>query len=108
MTEFLNAPGFVPSLVMKVTLVLLAGSSIALLLQKANASSRHAIWAITLGGALLLPLCMVVVPSWQVRVLSPVASVANVAPTSSVADVATTRRAEVSVTRDNPKPAFPL
>ena len=44
MTEFLNAPGFVPSLVMKVTLVLLAGSIIALLLQKANASSRHAIW----------------------------------------------------------------
>jgi beta-lactamase regulating signal transducer with metallopeptidase domain len=106
MSEFLNAPGFVPSLVMKVTLVLTVGSVVALLLQKANASSRHAIWALTLGGALVLPLCMVVVPSWRVRVLSPEASVANVAPSSSVRDVAATPRAETSTTTEDPKPTF--
>jgi beta-lactamase regulating signal transducer with metallopeptidase domain len=106
MSEFLNAPGFAPSLVMKVTLVLMVGSIVAQLLQKANASSRHAIWALTLGGALVLPLCMVVVPSWRVRVLSPEASVANVAPSSSVGDVATTPRAEVSKTAEYPRPTL--
>src|SRR5260221_2102498 len=89
MTEFLNARGFALCLVMKVTMLLMVGSIIALLLQKANASSRHAIWAITLGGALVLPLCMVVVPSWRVGVLSPETSVASVARSSSVRDVAT-------------------
>src|SRR2546423_5704033 len=100
MTEFLNAPGFVPSLVMKVTLVLLVGSIIALLLQKANASSRHAIWAITLGGALVLPLCMIVVPSWRVGVLSPVVSAANVAPHSSARNFATASPSEVTTTKE--------
>ncbi len=106
MIEFLNAAGFASSLVMKVTLVLMVGSIVALLLQKANASSRHAIWAVTLGGALVLPLCMVVVPSWRVRVLSPEASVANVAPSSSIGDLATTPRAEVAITSESPKPIF--
>jgi beta-lactamase regulating signal transducer with metallopeptidase domain len=106
MNELLNAPGFAPSLVMKVTLVLMVGSIIALLLQKLNASSRHAIWAVTLGGALVLPLCMVVVPSWRVRLLSPETSVASVAPGSSVGDVATTPRAEVSTTKEYPKPTY--
>ncbi len=106
MSEFLNAPGFVSSLVMKVTLVLMVGSIVALLLQKANASSRHVIWALTLGGALVLPLCMIVVPSWRVRVLSPEASVANVATNSSVRDVATAPRAEISTATESPKPTF--
>src|SRR5207237_5696110 len=60
-------------------------------------------WALTLGGALALPLCMVIVPNWRVRVISAETSVANVARGSSVRSVATTPR-EISTTTEGPKP----
>ena len=112
MSEFFNAIGFVPSLLMKVTLVLIAGSLASLLLRRANASARHAIWAGTLVSALALPLFMVVIPSWRVHLLPPetptVASVAtpstgDVAPVPSAASPRTVVSSKPALMSEKPK-----
>ena len=53
----------------KVSLVLLAGSGVTWLLRRHSSSLRHLIWTFTVVGTLVVPIAVVVAPSWRVRLL---------------------------------------
>ncbi len=59
---------FPVSLIAKATLILSAGAAISLLLSRASASTRHAVWALALAATLALPLGMIVLPAWRMIV----------------------------------------
>ena len=59
----------IPEVLIKATFVLAAGWAVALCARNANAATRHLIWALTLAGALGLPLGIIATPSWRVGVL---------------------------------------
>jgi hypothetical protein len=52
----------------KGTAVLLLGTACSLLARGASAATRHMIWTLALGGALVVPIVSAVVPRWTVRV----------------------------------------
>jgi beta-lactamase regulating signal transducer with metallopeptidase domain len=57
------------SAVVKATAVLLLGSVCVLLARSASAATRHLIWVLTLGGALVVPVAAELVPKWHVPLL---------------------------------------
>jgi hypothetical protein len=64
-------------LVLRATLVLLAGAGVAWLLRRGSAASRHAVWTSTAIGLLALPVLSLLLPRWELAVLpsaSPSAS----------------------------------
>jgi len=77
--------------------VLLAGAWIATkLLRRASAATRHLIWTTAIAGVLALPLLSVVVPAWDVPLLSVAAQVR--APGESAAAVGAGLRQTEAVT----------
>jgi len=52
----------------KGTAILLLGTACALLTRGTSAATRHMIWTLTLGGALVIPIVSAVVPRWTVPV----------------------------------------
>jgi beta-lactamase regulating signal transducer with metallopeptidase domain/DUF4097 and DUF4098 domain-containing protein YvlB len=54
--------------ILKLTLILLLGASIAVLLRTRSAAARHFVWALTLAGALLLPVATWLAPAMRVAV----------------------------------------
>jgi len=59
---------FVLEVVLKGTLLLAAAFALAFVLQRASAATRHAVWSLAFAGLLLLPLCVALLPAWQVAV----------------------------------------
>ena len=53
---------------MKGTAILLLGTVCSLLARGASAATRHMIWTLTLGGALVVPIVSALVPRWDVPV----------------------------------------
>lgn len=67
----MQTDSFILSLIVKATLIFLAGAGIATLLRNASASVRRSVWALTLGAAASLPIGMVAAPAWRVALLPP-------------------------------------
>jgi beta-lactamase regulating signal transducer with metallopeptidase domain len=59
----------IPEVLIKATFVLAAGWVVAGCARTANAATRHTIWALTLAGALALPLGIFAIPAWRVGIL---------------------------------------
>src|SRR5687768_15987363 len=66
-----SAPAIVAIIVMKATIVLAIGGVAALVARRAGAAVRHAILALTLAGALGLPVLMLTAPDWRFGILPP-------------------------------------
>lgn len=64
-----SAPVFGAVMLVKATVVLAAGAIAARAVGRTSPAGRHTIWALTLAGALGLPLGMMATPAWRVRVL---------------------------------------
>ena len=92
---------FIPSLLVKLTLILSAGLLVGVALKNAPASLRHLVMLATLVCGLTLPLAMVISPDWRVALLpQSAADVAGVSPrTSPVRDV-TPRQSENPLAAD--------
>ena len=65
---YLTSLPFAPLLIVKSTVALLVAALVALVLRKAAASMRYAVWALAIAVIVALPVGMVAVPSWAVRV----------------------------------------
>ena len=61
--------GLLASAMIKATLVMVIGTACALLARGVSAATRHLIWTLTLGGALIVPVTAAVVPAWRVPVV---------------------------------------
>jgi beta-lactamase regulating signal transducer with metallopeptidase domain/DUF4097 and DUF4098 domain-containing protein YvlB len=88
MTDFLSMP--LPALIIvKATIVLLAGAGITFALRRSSASARYSVWALTLAAVLALPIGSVILPSVNVAIRSQAAP-----PTEAtlLADVPPARR----------------
>jgi beta-lactamase regulating signal transducer with metallopeptidase domain len=84
---------FLLELTVKSTMLIAAAAAIDLMLRRrGSAASRHLVWTLAVGGLLILPLCLLAIPRWdlEVRVASsaePFANqVASIVP-SSAADL---------------------
>jgi hypothetical protein len=55
--------------VVKATLVLVVAWSVALLLRRASAASRHLVWTLAVLSVLALPVAMLLLPAWGVPVV---------------------------------------
>ncbi|HEY3257362.1 MAG TPA: M56 family metallopeptidase, partial [Gemmatimonadaceae bacterium] len=60
----------IPEVLIKATFLLASGCVVAACARKADAATRHVIWALTLAGALALPLGMIATPAWRVGILA--------------------------------------
>src|SRR5262245_61337865 len=60
---------FAISVILKTTILLACASLIALGLRRASASAKHAVWAIALLGALVVPIATAVLPEVNLAVL---------------------------------------
>lgn len=69
---------FALSLIVKATLIFIAGAGIAAVLRNSSASVRRSVWALTLAAAASLPIGMMATPAWRVAVLPPVSNVHTV------------------------------
>src|SRR5688572_7280693 len=56
------------STIVKTTIVLMLGTLCALAARTASSATRHMIWTLTLGGALVVPVAAAFVPKWHVPV----------------------------------------
>ena len=68
-----DAGGIVPApeILLRVTVLLLAAMLVSLSLRRSSAALRHLVWAISLTGTLLVPLCYCGLPSWHWAILPP-------------------------------------
>ena len=67
-----DGPGgttFAWGILLRVTVLLLAGTLVALALRRSSAALRHLVWGLALVGALLIPLCYCALPAWQWAIL---------------------------------------
>ena len=66
-----NAGGTASALeiLLRVTVLLLAAALVVLGLRRSSAALRHLVWALSLAGALLLPLCSWAFPAWHWAIL---------------------------------------
>jgi len=73
-------------LAVKGTAVLLAAFVVTLMMRRASAAARHAVWTLTLAGLLLLP-ALALLPGWTLPfgMTSPFTPVASVLPGDDVA-----------------------
>ena len=60
--------GLLGSAFLKATAVLMLGTLCALFARAASAATRHMIWTLTLGGALVVPAVAALVPKWHVPI----------------------------------------
>ncbi len=74
-------PALLLGLLGKSALLLLAAWAVCGLLRRASAAARHLVWAAALGGVLLLPLCAVSLPHWDMAWRHTAAASRLVAPT---------------------------
>ena len=70
-------------ILLRVTLLLTAALLAAIALRRSSAAVRHLIWALSLVGVLLIPLCYWAFPSWQWAILpqlhpSPATTIASI------------------------------
>ena len=67
MSPAAGVAGFLLSLALKVTLLLLLAAAVehGVLRRRASAATRHLLWSFALGGALLLPLVGGLLPAWR-------------------------------------------
>ena len=56
-------------ILLRVTVLLLAAMLVALALRRSSAALRHLVWALSLVGTLLIPLCHWAFPAWQWAIL---------------------------------------
>lgn len=74
----------------KATVVLMVGTVAVLFARHASAATRHLLWVLTLGGALVVPVAAEVLPKWRVPIASwSVAEVEDFTGTAPVRDAAT-------------------
>src|SRR4051794_20274669 len=85
----INGAAFVMMLVVKATAVLALGCIVAMFAHRADAAVRHAIWALTLAGALGLPLGMLATPAWRVRILPQRIAMSSAIPADLRGEVTT-------------------
>ena len=92
----LAAPSFGASFVavmfVKATVVLAAGCVVALLARKVDAAMRHGVWALTIAGALGIPLGTIATPAWRVPVLPPASGAARGMEVSTLPSATTNAR----------------
>ncbi len=56
-------------ILLRVTVLLLAGMLVVVGLRRSSAALRHLVWTLSLVGALLIPLCSWAFPAWQWAIL---------------------------------------
>src|SRR6185436_8731780 len=98
--------------VLKLTVVLLLGCTIAALLRTRSAAARHLVWALTLAGALLLPVATrfapamrVTVPEWKQEVPVTNAAPVTFAPRNAAVPAADPAASTPPGRRDGAQPA---
>jgi len=83
---------FLLELVVKSTLLIVAAGVIDLMLRpRGSAASRHLVWTLAVGGLLILPVCLLAIPRWDLEVpitasAEPVAHQVESITASSTAD----------------------
>jgi beta-lactamase regulating signal transducer with metallopeptidase domain len=103
----LSPPPFVAVMLVKATLLLATGGLAAAIARRAGAATRHAIWAITLAGALGLPLAMIALPAWGVRALPHSVQQENGTQTGALPNAATGPVSRAFETNDRTATALP-
>ncbi len=54
---------------LKSALVVLAGLVMTLVMRRASAAWRHAVWAFVVAGVAILPACTILLPAWRMPLL---------------------------------------
>ena len=85
-----GAGGTAPAwgILLRVTVLLLVATLVALALRRSSAALRHLVWTLSLAGTLLIPLCYSALPAWHWAILpesQPEPSAAPLAPVTKVA-----------------------
>jgi beta-lactamase regulating signal transducer with metallopeptidase domain len=71
------------AVLLRVTMLLLAAALVAFALRRSSAALRHMVWTLSLGGALLIPLCYCALPAWQWAILPQRQPATAAAPTAT-------------------------
>ena len=58
---------FLTDLLLKITIVLVAGGSIAWLMRRRSAASKHLVWTFSLISCLFVPVAMLALPGWGIE-----------------------------------------
>jgi TonB family protein len=71
---------FALNIIAKTSIVLVCAALLSILLRRASASTRHAVWMVTLAGTLLLPFVTLLIPQLELPVLLQTSTSVNFLP----------------------------